>query len=85
MISCAAARRRRLARLRVTAFPTLLEQVYPTRQAPESSLRALACTIIDGNTLFLPRAAARKSARFLSVEIMIIETPHKASQSGLMS
>lgn len=73
MTARASARRRRLARLRCTASPTLREAVKPMRQPSgrtslsRSSPGARAIwTTNAGRTALRPRATLRKSRRFLS-------------------
>ena len=67
----AASRNRRLARLRITAFPTLRLAVNPTRTTPsqpDPCGRGAACKMRPGVTaLWRTAATRRKSARLLSV------------------
>ncbi len=64
----AASRRRRLARLRATAFPTFFEHVNPTRMPSASpSPRLRYCRVNAGVDTLRAAAAARKSARLVSM------------------
>lgn len=59
--SCAAARSRRLARLRTTALPSFFVAVKPTRRGPSVSGRACSSTL--GRAARLPLPATRRNSR----------------------